>query len=141
MSKTSPAKKAETPTSLASLAETIRRHIPAWDQGLRSMIMSCETKEEEDRIAYERSALEDISATCDALVLGVTPDMDDLEKVAHLRQQYGADSEHDQYTRGAWQHEVSNNYTSRGYWEWVASEIEADIPTPKTALCRSAQGY
>ena len=52
-----------------------------------------------------------------------------LRQVYELRQQHGEYGEHPDHTLSAWQEEASNDYTRKGYWEWVASEI------------RSAEGF
>ena len=46
--------------------------------------------------------------------------------VGLLLDKYGHWGSHPTYTVADWQHEVSNDYTRRGYWEWVAKKIELE---------------
>jgi hypothetical protein len=43
-----------------------------------------------------------------------------------LRERYDNWGEHPEHSLEAWQHQVANDETRRGYWEWVAAEIEAN---------------
>lgn len=40
-----------------------------------------------------------------------------------LREQYGQWGEHPDHPLQDWQHEVENDYTRSGYWDWVVNEI------------------
>ena len=40
-----------------------------------------------------------------------------------LREQHGQWGEHPDHPLRDWQHEVENDYTRSGYWDWVANEI------------------
>lgn len=46
-----------------------------------------------------------------------------------LSQKYNADlvdGEHPQYLRAMWRQEVMCSMTLRGYWDWVAGQIEEE---------------
>lgn len=36
---------------------------------------------------------------------------------------YGHWGEHPQWPVADWQYEVANNYTRRGYWDWVSEHL------------------
>jgi hypothetical protein len=38
----------------------------------------------------------------------------------------GTWGEHPKFLVADWQHEVENNYTRSGYWEWVANKVDQD---------------
>jgi hypothetical protein len=42
-----------------------------------------------------------------------------------LREQHGNWGEHEDFPVNDWREEVQNLHTRRGYWEWVAAELEA----------------
>ena len=46
--------------------------------------------------------------------------------VRELYEQYGGFwGEHPDFPAAEWQHEVANDGTRKGYWEWVKAKIEA----------------
>jgi hypothetical protein len=48
-------------------------------------------------------------------------------EVALLKEKHGGPwGEHPKHSRSTWGHEADENYTSLGYWEWVAAQIEQD---------------
>lgn len=48
-----------------------------------------------------------------------------LDPVAVLMDRNGGPwGDHPDYSRDEWMHEVAQQYTSLGYWEWVLHEIE-----------------
>lgn len=49
------------------------------------------------------------------------------ERAEQLREFHGVWGEHQDYPVSDWQVETENDYTRKGYWEWVASKlIEAE---------------
>lgn len=39
---------------------------------------------------------------------------------------YGLNGEHPDYPEAQWQYEVGEGDTRRGYWDWVAANVEYD---------------
>ena len=46
--------------------------------------------------------------------------------VAELRLKYATESEHPKFGKGGWSDEVAQGNTERGYWEWVAAQLEEE---------------
>lgn len=52
-----------------------------------------------------------------------------------LIQNFGAWGEHPEWRRADWRHEVANNNTQRGYWDYVAAQLDEEqaataVPAP-----------
>ena len=60
-------------------------------------------------------------------------DSDDLPKSTELREARGTWGEMADHPRADWREEVANNDTSRGYWEWVAAQMEEKQNSTRTS--------
>jgi hypothetical protein len=60
----------------------------------------------------------------------------ETQEAEKLKFWYAAQGAHPHYPLADWKYEVANNDTKRGYWEWVANQIENKVPIAITIPAR-----